>query len=193
MKKMVALCLASTLFPTALLAAEVDLDQLREAVSKYMDVNVAIADGYIAPDNICVSAAAEGLPAELGAMGIHYIHPGLLQITATEPRVNGNSTYTDWAQPSILIYEPQADGTLALVAVENLVFEEAWMATGRSMEELVINGRNWDHMADDPATPGDEAHGFMPHWDQHVWLFKDNPMGTLMPFNPNATCEFAAE
>jgi hypothetical protein len=192
MKKTIAISLAATLFPTALLAAEVDLDQLREAVSKYMDVNVAIADGYILPENLCVSAAAEGLPAELGAMGYHYIHPGLLQITATEPRVNGNSTYTDWSQPSILIYEPQADGTLQLVAVENLVFEEAWMATGRSTDELVINGRAWDHMADDPATPGDEAHGFMPHWDQHVWLFRDNPMGTLMPFNPNATCEHAA-
>lgn len=191
MKKTIAISIAATLLPTAVLAAEVDLDQLREAVSKYMDVNVAIAEGYISPDNMCVSAAAEGLPAELGAMGIHFIHPGLLQITATEPRVNGNSTYTDWTQPSILIYEPQADGTLMLVAVENLVFEEAWMATGRSTDELVINGRAWDHMADDPATPGDEAHGFMPHYDQHVWLFRDNPMGTLMPFNPNATCEYA--
>ena len=191
MKRTVAFALAATVFPTALFAAEVDLDQLREAVSKYQDVNVALADGYITPDNHCVSAEGEGLPPELGAMGIHYIHPALLQITATEPRVNGNSTYIDWTQPSILIYEPQADGTLVLVAVENLVFEEAWVATGRSVDELVINGRAWDHMADDPATPGDEAHGFMPHYDQHVWLFRDNPMGALMPFNPNVTCEFA--
>jgi hypothetical protein len=44
-------------------------------------------------------------------------------------------------------------------------------------------------MADDPATPGDEAHGFMPHYDQHVWLFRENPMGELMPFNPNVTCD----
>ena len=47
------------------------------------------------------------------------------------------------------------------------------------------------HMADDPSTPGDEAHGFMPHYDQHVWLFRENPMGVLMPFNPNVTCEHA--
>lgn len=190
--KMIKRCIAITfglmILPGTVLGADVDLDELREMVSKYKDVEVALADGYLTPDNHCVSAAGEGLPAELGAMGIHYIHPALLQITGTEPRVNGMSTHTDWTRPSVLIYEPLPDGTLELVAVENLVFEEAWNAAG-SAEELVLNGRKWDHMADDPATPGDEAHGFAPHYDQHVWLFRENPMGALMPFNPNATCE----
>ena len=188
MKLTLLSALTAAAFPMALSAAEVDLDQLRELTTKYKDINVALEEGYITPDNHCVSAAGEGLPAELGAMGIHYIHPGLLKVTATEPRVDGMSTHTDWSNPSILIYEPQADGSLELVAVENLVFEAAWEASG-STEELVINGRGWDHMADDPATPGDEAHGFMPHFDQHVWLYRDNPMGVLMPFNPNVTCE----
>jgi hypothetical protein len=172
----------------AVSAEDVDLDALRARVEKYQDVNVALADGYINPDNHCVSAAGEGLPPELGAMGIHFIHPALLQITGTEPRVDGTSTYTDWTQPSILIYEPQADGTLELVAVENLVFEAAWQAAGNA-EVPVLNGRTWDHMADDPNTAGDEAHGFMPHMDQHVWLFRENPAGTLMPFNASVTCE----
>jgi hypothetical protein len=188
MKRALVAAVAVATLPFSVSAAEVDLDALRELVSKYQDIEVALADGYISPDNHCVSAAGEGLPPELGAMGIHYIHPALLEITATDPRVDGNSTHTDWMRPSILIYEPQADGSLELVAVENLVFEAAWNASG-STEELVLNGRNWDHMADDPATPGDEAHGFTPHYDQHVWLFRDNPMGVLMPFNPNVTCE----
>lgn len=188
MNRMVTFAFAATVFPMSLAAADVDIDQLRETMSKYKDVKVALAEGYISPDNHCVSAEGEGLPAELGAMGIHFIQPALLQITATTPRVDGNSTYTDWMQPSILIYEPQADGSLELVAVENLVFEAAWNASGNG-ERPVLNGRNWDHMADDPATSGDEAHGFMPHYDQHVWLFRDNPMGALMPFNPNVTCE----
>lgn len=188
MRGLAVLTLVVSFFPIALSAAEVDLDELRNAVTKYKDVKVALADGYITPDNHCVSAAGEGLPPELGAMGIHYIHPALLEITATEPRVDGKSTYTDWIKPSILIYEPQADGSLELVAVENLVFEAAWTASGNT-EQLVLNGRSWDHMADDPATAGDEAHGFSPHFDQHVWLFRDNPMGDLMPFNPNVTCE----
>ncbi|WP_413718262.1 hypothetical protein [Silicimonas sp. MF1-12-2] len=190
MKKTSILALLAALAPISVLADEVDLEAMRASVEKYKDINVALAEGYITPDNHCVSAAGEGLPAELGAMGIHYIHPAMLKITGTEPRVNGESTYTDWSQPSILIYEPQADGSLELVAVENLVFEAAWQAAGMG-EAPMLNGRMWDHMADDPNTPGDEAHGFMPHYDQHVWLFRENPMGVLMPFNPNVTCEHA--
>lgn len=182
-----AFAFAFTAAMPAGMADEVDLDQLRTKLEKYRDVNVALAEGYITPDNHCVSAAGEGLPPELGAMGIHYIHPELLQITATEPRVDGKGTHTDWSRPAVLIYEPQADGSLELVAVENLVFEAAWEATGQSSP--VLNGRSWDHMVDDPATPGDEAHGFTAHLDQHVWLFRDNPAGTLMPFNANVTCD----
>lgn len=188
MRTRLALALSTALIPFAATAADVDLDAVRAAVEKYKDIAVAKADGYISPDNEhCVSAAGEGLPAELGAMGIHYVNPALLAITATSPRVDGNSTYTDWMQPSVLIYEPQEDGSMELVAVENLVFEAAWKASGNT-EELTLNGRKWDHMADDPNTPGDEAHGFMPHFDQHVWLFRENPAGELMPFNANVTC-----
>ena len=190
MKLLSTLTLLATCVPTFLMAADVDLGDMRASTEKYKDINVALADGYITPDNHCVSAAGEGLPPELGAMGIHYIHPAMLKITGTEPRVDGESTYTDWSQPSILIYEPQADGSLELVAVENLVFEAAWQAAGMGAAPM-LNGRAWDHMADDPSTPGDEAHGFMPHYDQHVWLFRENPMGVLMPFNPNVTCEHA--
>ncbi len=188
MKVITTAGLVAVLIPAAVWAADVDLDELRAMVDKYKDIEVALADGYITPDNHCVSAEGEGLPADLGAMGIHYIHPALLEITGTDPRVDGTGTHTDWMKPSVLIYEPQADGSLELVAVENLVFEAAWDAAGKD-EELVLNGRPWDHMADDPATPGDEAHGFAPHYDQHVWLYRDNPMGELMPFNPAVTCE----
>jgi hypothetical protein len=173
--------------PVTLWAEDVDLDALRTQMEKYQDVEVALAEGYFTPDNHCVYAEGEGLPPELGAMGIHYIHPELLQITGTDPRVDGVGTHTDWARPAILIYEPQADGSLALVAVENLVFEAAWKETGK--EAPVLNGRRWDQMADDPNTPGDEAHGFTPHMDQHVWLFRENPAGILMPFNADVTCE----
>jgi hypothetical protein len=71
--------------------------------------------------------------------------------------------------------------------VENLVFEAAWRAAGHDRPP-VFRGRNWDHMADNPATPADEAHGFTPHFDQHLWLFRDNPAGVDMPFNPSVTC-----
>jgi hypothetical protein len=171
------------------IAEEYDLDALRAAAEKYKDVNVALAEGYIPdPSGHCVSAAEEGLPPELGGMGIHYLNPAVLKITGTEPRVDGMSTYTDFMAPAILLYEPGEDGSLQLVGIENLVFEAAWRAEGHDGPPE-LNGRPWDHMADDPATAGDEAHGFMPHYDQHVWLFRDNPAGTLEPFNPNVTCE----
>lgn len=174
--------------PAALSAEEVDLDQLRAALDRYQDVNVALAEGYIAdPDNHCVTAEMAGYPAEMGAMGIHYLHPELLQITETEPEVDGTGTHTDWSRPAILIYEPQADGSLTLVGMENLVFEEAWNA--KDEPSPMLNGRPWDYMKDDPATEGHEAHGFTPHYDQHVWLWRENPNGTLEPFNAAVTCE----
>jgi hypothetical protein len=172
-----------------LAADEVDLEAMRAATEKYRDVAVALAEGYIPdPSGHCISAAHEGLPAEWGAMGIHYLRPDLLKLAPPGDRVDGASTHTDFMAPAILLYEPQADGSLELVGVENLVFEAAWMGGGHGGPPM-LNGRNWDHMMDDPNTPGDEAHGFMPHFDQHVWLFRENPTGELMPFNPNVTCE----
>lgn len=165
------------------------IEAVRAATEKYQDVNVALADGYIPdPSGHCVSAAHEGLPPEWGAMGVHYLHMAKLGITAGEPRVDGNGLHTDFLDPAILLYEPQADGSMELIGVENLVFQAAWSAAGNDGPPSFA-GRQWDAMEDDAATAGDEAHGFEAHFDQHIWAFRDNPSGTLMPFNPNVTCE----
>jgi hypothetical protein len=169
-------------------AEDYDLDALRTALAKYKDVNVALAEGFIPdPSGHCVDAAAEGLPAEWGGMGIHYLNPALLKLTGDTPRVAGMGSHTDFMHPAILLYEPQEDGSMELVGIENLVFVAGWTAAGKDAPP-VLNGRSWDYMADDPATAADEAHGFEPHYDQHVWLYRDNPTGELMPFNPNVTC-----
>jgi hypothetical protein len=191
---LVTLAAAVSAFGIQIAAADEasEIAAIRSAVEKYQDVNGALAEGYIPdPSGHCVSAEAEGLPAEWGSMGIHYLNPELLQITATEPRVDGKSTHNDFMKPSILLYEPQADGSLVLVGVENLVFEEAWRAAGNTAPPIFA-GRTWDTMADDPSTPGDEAHGFAPHFDLHVWLFREHPTSALMPFNPNVTCQYQA-
>src|SRR3546814_7475943 len=79
--------------------------------------------------NMCSAAEQMWLPGSEGAMGILYFHPDLLGISGPpNPRVDGTGTHTDFLKPSILIYEPQADGSLELVAVENLVFARAWGA-----------------------------------------------------------------
>jgi hypothetical protein len=181
--------LASFVYAGAAAADEAaEIAKVREATVKYQDVNVALAEGFVPAASGCVSAAHEGLPAEWGAMGIHYIHPAMLKITKTEPRVDGMATHTDFMKPSILLYEPQADGSLVLLGVENLVFQKAWKEAGNSAPPAFA-GRTWDAMADDPATEADEAHAFEPHYDQHVWAFRENPNGALTPFNPNVTCE----
>ena len=161
---------------------------VRAATEKYQDVSVALAEGFVPAPSGCVTAAHEGLPAEWGAMGIHYIHPAMLKITGVEPRVDGMSTHTDFLKPAILLYEPQDDGSLVLVGVENLVFQKAWKEAGNSAPP-VFAGRTWDPMADDPATLADEAHEFQPHFDQHIWTLRENSNGALVPFNPNVTCE----
>jgi hypothetical protein len=184
-----AVCLSMMIgFASHAEAEKSAVEAVKAATERFQDVDVALAEGYIPdPSNHCVTAEAEGLPAAWGAMGIHYLHPGLLGLTASEPRVDGTGIHTDFDNPAILLYEPQTDGSLQLVAVENLVFEKAWQEAGNSGPPTFA-GRDWDRMADDPNTPGDEAHGFEPHYDQHVW-FRDNPLGALMPFNPAVTCE----
>ena len=181
--------LASLVYPGGATADEVaQIAAVRQATAKYKDVGIALAEGFVPAPSGCVSAAHEGLPPEWGAMGIHYIHPAMLKLTGSEPRVNGMSTHTDFLKPAILLYEPQADGSLVLLGVENLVFQKAWKEAGNGAPPQFA-GRTWDAMADDPATPGDEAHEFEPHFDQHVWTLRENPNGALVPFNPNVTCE----
>src|SRR5215207_10184099 len=169
---------------------EPSLAQVRAATERFRDVKVALAEGYLRdPMNLCDTADMMGRAAELGAMGIHFFRPDLLGISAPpNPRVDGTGTHTDFLRPSILIYEPQQDGSLELVAVENLVFAKAWKEGGNSAPPT-FHGVPYDTIIDDPSTPIDEAHMFEPHHDRHVWLYRDNPNGVFAQFNPAVTCK----
>lgn len=170
---------------------EPSLGEVKAQAEKYRDVNVARAEGYTT-DNKCVTAAMLGFPEKDGAMGLHYVRRDLLGLPPKPappggPRVRGVGTHTDFLKPAMLVYEPQADGSLVLVAVENLVFAEAWNRSsgGRAPQ---FHGRDWPLLQDNPSTPVDEAHGWEPHFEQHLWVFRDNPKGAYFPFNPNVTC-----
>jgi hypothetical protein len=169
---------------------EPTLDEVRTATARFKDVKVALTEGYVRdPMNICDTADMMGKPASLGAMGIHFFRPDILGISGPpNPRVDGNGTHTDFNTPGILIYEPQADGSLVLVAVENLVFQKSWHARG-NREPPTFHGVAYDNMKDDPATKIDEAHMFEPHYDRHVWLYRENPNGMFAQFNPNVSCQ----
>jgi hypothetical protein len=170
--------------------SEPDLAEVRAATERFQDVKVALAEGYIRdPGNMCDTAEMMGRPAALGAMGIHYFRPDLLGISGPpNPRVSGTGTHTDFRKPAILIYEPQADSSVKLVAVENLVFQKAWREAGNEAPPQ-FHGVAWDRMEDDPATSTDEAHMFEPHFDRHVWLYRDNPNGVFAQYNPNVSCK----
>jgi len=169
--------------------AEPDLAAVRAATARFQDVRQALAEGYVQdPGNMCITSGMMGQSANSGAMGIHYFRPDLLGITAPpNPRVNGNGMHTDFRKPAILIYEPQPDGSLQLVAVENLVFRWAWAQAGHS-EPPSFQGVSYELMEDNPRTKVDEAHMFEPHYDLHVWVFRYNPSGKFAPFNPNVSC-----
>ena len=171
---------------------EPTLDEVRSIAAKYSDVNVAKAEGYTT-DNTCVTAEKLGQPAALGTMGLHYVRRDMLGLPPKPSppdsgRVKGTGTHTDFRQPAMLVYEPQPDGSLQLVAVENLVFAAAWQEANK--EPPTFHGRTWPLLKDDPRTKVDEAHGWEPHYEQHLWVFRDNPNGAYSPFSPNVTCKY---
>lgn len=185
---------AATTDPGPANSSEPTLAQVKAAVAKYRDLKAALADGYMRdPSGMCETAQMMGKPAKLGAMGVHYFRPDLLGITAPpNPRVDGNGTYTDFHKPAVLLYEPEADGSMKLIGVENLVFEKAWRAAGHKTPPS-FHGVAYDHMVDDPATKIDEAHGFMPHYDRHIWVIRKNPDGVFAQYNPAVTCKYAGK
>ena len=170
---------------------EPSLDEVKAIAEKYADVNVAKAEGYTT-DNKCVTAEMLGHPSELGTMGLHYVRRDMLGLPAKPApsgsgRVSGSGTHTNFRDPAMLVYEPQPDGSLQLVAVENLVFSSAWHA--KSKAAPTFHGRTYPLLKDDPQTKVDEAHGWEPHYEQHLWVFRENPRGAYAPFNPRVTCK----
>ena len=189
---------AAAMFATAasamacpLYGGEPTLEEVRAATERFRDVNVALAEGYARdPLDLCDTADMMGRPAELGAMGIHFARADLLGITAPpDPRVDGDGIHTDFLQPSILIYEPQADGSLELVAVENLVFAEAWKTAGREAVPTFhgVAVRYHGGRSRDAGRRGAPLRAALR--PACLESDRDNPNGVFAPFNPAVTCE----
>lgn len=156
------------------------LQELARDLEPYKDVAYAIGQGYVQ------RSPCESHPM-LGTMGHHYVRADLLGLTApVGGKVNGTGTHTDVNQPGILLYVPDENGVQQLVAIEMLVFADAWHA--QSSHPPKYRGREYNYMVDDPDTARDEAHNFMPHYDLHIWLFAHNPSGLYAQWNPAITC-----
>lgn len=156
------------------------LQELARQLEPFKDVAYAESQGYVR------TSGCETHPT-LGAMGYHYSKASLLGITGlVDGRVNGNGTYTGTNPPAVLLYVPDGHGGVKLAGIELLVFAEAWHE--KNQHPPMYRGREYNYMADNPATPQDEAHNFMPHYDLHIWLFEHNPSGLYAQWNPALSC-----
>ncbi len=154
----------------------------RTAAARYHDVSLALADGYVRdPLNTCETPAHRGQPAELGDMGIHYLHPALLGVGPDQTRFDASGVNVDFERPGILIYEPHPDDELVLVGVANIVSAAAWESEGNRRPPS-FGGAEFTYMADDPAQL------VAAHYDMHLWLFRDNPGGIAAQYNPAVSC-----
>ena len=142
---------------------QADLAAIRNATAKYHDVNTAIADGY-GPFYICTDK--EGV----GTMGQHYVKGPLVGDPAVDP-----------LRPEALVYEPQKDGGLKLVAVEYVTFQADWHAAFGEGTPSIL-GRPMI------AVGAGNRYGLPPFFERHVWLWSPNPLGIYEDWNPSVTC-----
>ena len=109
--------------------------------------------GYVS-DPFCVEVAG------LGGMGHHWVNQSLVD------------PVFDPLNPEVVLYAPDKNGKLKLVAVEYIVIN-----TGQARP--AFDG----HLFDVGGNPMPAA-----HWSLHVWLGKPNPSGIFAPFNPDVDC-----
>ena len=103
-------------------------------------------------------------------MGFHYINGSLLDDTISA------------THPEALVYAPNRDGQLRLVALEYVVFQDAWKAKhGNTMPRLF--GQMF------MATGSPNRYNIPAFFSLHVWLYKNNPSGLFAPFNPTVSCD----
>jgi hypothetical protein len=128
--------------------------KVREVNARFTDVNAAVAEGY-APIP-CVSGV------EGGAMGIHYVNGALIEDGVVEI-----------GKPEAVMYEPQADGSLELVAVEYITTKGPANLDGHLFS----------------FTNAPNRYGLPPFYELHVWAWRANPTGTFADMNPNVSCD----
>lgn len=137
------------------------LQEVRTLLTHYENIDNAFADGF-EQFGACMSN-------DQGSQGIHFTNGARIG----DPAV-------DIMQPEVLMYEPREDGSLRLVGMELLVFQEDWHAAGNAAtpvqfgREFGINMTLLDR----------------PFYALHVWAWQYNPSGFYANWNPLVSCEF---
>jgi hypothetical protein len=149
------------------------LAKIRSNTAKYHRLEVAESKGYNL-DPHCVAVPG------LGGMGHHAVN-----MAKIGPFVNPT-------EPGVLVYEPMKNGKYKLVAVEYLVPSEPWDAMGSGGPPMLGEIPFDDHRELIEIEPDVfvNAKGGppFPHYQLHVWVWKNNPNGIYTPFNPNVSC-----
>ena len=148
-------------------AAPAWLDHLRDATQPYQSLKVAKADGY-AKLKDAAGIACIDQPGE-GGMGVHFVNGDLVGDAEVVAET-----------PELFVYDPTPTG-MRLVALEYVVFKEAWRAehaTGKPelfghKFELVKEGNRY---------------GLPTFYELHIWAWKHNPSGMFNDWNPRVTC-----
>jgi hypothetical protein len=144
------------------------LNVARKGTAPYHRIDAAIADGYglfTDKDGIaCIDKPGEG------GMGIHYVKGALVG----DPAENA-------ATPEALVYEPQRNGRLRLVAVEWVVLQADWEGAGNT-EPPSLFGQEFTLVG------ADNRYGLPPFYELHAWIWRHNPSGMFNDWNPRVTC-----
>lgn len=170
------LIVAASLMAVALVAPATagahgdSLAAARGATAKYHTLHTAIADGYgrlvDAQGVACIDNPG------VGGMGIHYVSDALVG----DPKVKATT-------PEALVYEPQKNGRLRLVALEYVVLQSAWDETHRKPPKLF--GQRFE------LVPAGNRYGLPPFYELHAWVWKHNPRGMFDDWNPRVSCAAA--
>jgi hypothetical protein len=127
---------------------EVELEQVRVATSKYADFQVAADEGRI------------DVSGYVPNMGHHYLNPGLIDGTF------------DLLNPEFILYIPDENGIMQMVAIEYGVLPEDPNNPGNPPEGFTGDEDNW------------HFNEMIGEWQLHVWVALDNPDGVFAMFNP---------
>lgn len=139
---------------------ERDLATLRRVTAPFHNFDAATHAGWSAPITACMVD-----PAGAGGMGFHY----------------GNTTLIDGSaqvdRPQLLLYEPEENGRLRLVAVEYII---PYTFHSRDAEPPVLFGQQF------------QRNDVFQLWGLHAWVWKANPSGIFANWNPRVSCENTA-
>jgi len=137
---------------------------VRESTARFQDPAEAGREGYFLKFG-CVSGP------DSGAMGLHFVNGTLLNGGVIDPR-----------HPQIVIYEPNADGTLKLIGADYLVFAEQWDNDPSHHGPPQLMGQLF-HYFEAP-----NRFGLPAFYTLHVWAWKDNPNGAFVNWHPDVNC-----